>query len=172
MRAVVTSVADARAEVVERLHARRDEVVREIFARVQGDAFARAGGDDAEYVAGVGAAVGAGVEYGGGGIEQGGERIGPVPPVALEQARRAARVGVSLDTVLRRYVMGHTLLEEFVSEVADRGEHPGGRSALREVLRAQASVLDRLLAAITAEYGDELARTGRTPEQSRAEGLT
>ena len=72
MRAVVTSVADARAEVVERLHARRDEVVREIFARVQGDAFARAGGDDAEYVAGLRAAVAAAVEYGLEGIEQGG----------------------------------------------------------------------------------------------------
>jgi hypothetical protein len=39
-------------------------------------------------------------------------------------------------------------------------DFPGARSALRGVLRAQASVLDRLLQAITGEYGDEVGRAG------------
>ena len=176
MRPIAGSVDDVRAVVVGRLRARRDELVREIFARVRGDAFGSAGDEDAEYVAGLRAAVAAAVEYGLQGIEHGEAGLGPIPAVASEQARRAARVGVSLETVLRRYVVGHTLLEQFVMEEADRGETAGGplappaqRSALRGALRAQASVLDRLLSAIAGEYRDELARAGRSPERSRSE---
>ena len=93
--------------------------------------------------------------------------------VALEQARRAAGVGVSLDTVLRRYIVGNSLLEEFVVEETERDGKdcipPTQREALRGALRAQASVLDRLLVAITGEYVDELARAGRSPEQRHSE---
>ena len=98
---------------------------------------------------------------------------GPIPAVVSEQARRAARAGVGLDTVLRRYVLGSALLGECVMEEADRDREnwtqPIQRGALREALRAQASVLDRLLGAVTAEYGDELALAGRSPERRRAE---
>jgi hypothetical protein len=172
----------ARAGVVERLRARRDELVGVIFARVRDDAFGPVGAQDAEYVAGLRATVAAALEYVLAGIERGEEGAGQVPAVALEQARRAARLGVSLDTVLRRYVVGSALLGEFVMEEVDRGGRDGipptpptppappiQREALREALRVQASVLDRLLQAITIEYGDELARAGRSPEQRRAE---
>ena len=171
------SVVGVRAAVVARLRARQDELVQSIFARVRGDAFPAVGVDDAEYVAGLGAAVAAAVEYGLQGVERG-ETDGslptpPVPPVVLEQARRAARVGVSLDTVLRRYVVGHALLEEVIMEEPARGEqdwiHSTQREALREALRAQASVLDRLLVAITSEYRDELQRAGRSLQQRHAE---
>ena len=37
--------------------------------------------------------------------------------------RRAARVGVSLNTVLRRYVVGSGLLEAFVMDEVERGEN-------------------------------------------------
>ncbi len=136
------------------------------------DAFGAVGARDAEYVAGLRAAVAAAVEYVLEGIEHGQEGVGPIPVVALRQARRAARVGVGLDTVLRRYVVGSALLEEFVLEEADRdeqAEHPGAREALRGALRMQASTLDRLLQAITGEYRDELARAGRSLEQRRAQ---
>ncbi len=162
-------VENARAAVVERLRARSGELVREIFARVSGDAFEHAGTHDAEYVAGLRATVAAALEYSLQSIERGEEWPGQIPVVALEQARRAARVGVSLGTVLRRYVVGNSLLGEFVMEEADRDDLPVEREALREALRAQASVLDRLLIAITGEYGDELRRAGRSPEQRRAE---
>lgn len=169
----VGRVEDVRATVVARLRARQPELVRRIFARVRGDGFPRVGVDDAEYVAGLGAAVEAAVEYVITVIERGGEGVGPIPVVVCEQARRAARFGVSLDMVLRRYVVGHSLLEEVIMEEPARGEREGWalghREALREALRAQASVLDRLLAAITSEYGDELARVGRSPEQRRYE---
>ena len=114
MRSGVAPVEDVRGVVVARLRARRHELVGAIVERVRGDAFGRAGEDDAEYVAGLRTAVAAAVDYGFEGIERGeGDGSPPTPPVPVavsEQARRAARIGVSLDTVLRRYVVGHTLL--------------------------------------------------------------
>jgi hypothetical protein len=182
MQSDVGRVEDLRGVVVMRLRARRGELEDAIFARVSGGAFAPPGGSgssgaqDAEYVAGLRAAVGAAVGYGLEGIERGEERVGPVPVAVSEQARRAARVGVSLETVLRRYVVGHTLLEAFVMDEAERGEDdwspltpPTRRGVLKAALRAQASVLDRLLREITVAYGDELARAGRSPERRRYE---
>jgi PucR C-terminal helix-turn-helix domain/GGDEF-like domain len=165
MRSNVGSVQDVRGSVVGRLRARRGELLEAIFLKVQAGALAVADEPDAEYLAGLRAAVAAAVEYSLEGIERGEEWAGLIPAAAVEQARRAARAGVSLDTVLRRYVVGNALLEQVVLEEADRGE----RGVLRAALRAQASVLDRLLAAVTVEYGDELARAGRTPGQRRGE---
>lgn len=155
-----------RALVVARLRARRDELVQEIFARVSGDAFGSAGAGDAEYVAGLRAAVAATVEYALQRIElgDGSPPTRPIPAVAIEQARRAARAGVSLDTVLRRYVLGSTLLGECIMEEADRDQHwtqPTHRGALREALRAQAAALDRLIAEVSRAYSEELERAGQ-----------
>jgi hypothetical protein len=155
-----------RALVVRRLRARREELVGEIFARVSGDAFGSAGAGDAEYVAGLRATVAATVEYALQGIERGEEWAGPTPALASEQARRAARAGVSLDTVLRRYVLGGALLGECIMEEAHRDLNdwvptpPIQRDALREALRAQAAALDRLIADVSHAYGEELERAG------------
>jgi hypothetical protein len=151
------------------LRSRQVELIAAIFARMRGDEFDRTGDEDAEYLAGLRATVEAALEYVLAGIERGEEGIGPVPMVASEQARRAARVGVPLDTVLRRYVVGSALLGEFIMEEADLGNYPGERSALRGALRAQASGLDRLLQTITGAYGDEVARVRRSPERRRSE---
>jgi hypothetical protein len=171
MRPGAGSVEDARADVVRRLRARRVELLEALFVRVREGAFAGAGEQDAEYLAGLRAAVGAAVEYLLQELEAGEGSAGPPPATALEQARRAARVGVSLDTVLRRYVVGSALLGEFVMEEADRSELPGAHSALRKAVRAQAAVLDRLLQAVTMEYGDELEQAGRSPERRRYERI-
>ena len=162
-------MATGTISAVRALRARIAEIEQAIFVRVQGSAFDRAGMQDAEYLAGLRAAVAAAVEYALEGIEQGEGWAGPIPVVAVEQAHRAARAGVSLDTVLRRYVLGHTLLGEFVMQEADRDSPVGGRRALAGALRAQAAVLDRLLGVITREYEQELQRAGRSPEQRRAQ---
>jgi len=167
---------DARAGVVARLRARREELVQAIFTRIRAGALAGSGDDDAEYVEGLRATVVAAVDYVLEGIERGeddGSPPTPIPAVASEQARRAARIGVPLETVLRRYLVGHTLFERFVMDEAANSEEngipPTPREALQGALRAQAAVLDRLLERIAGEYGDELARMGRSPEQRRAE---
>jgi hypothetical protein len=119
------------------------------------------------------ATVVAAVEYVLEGIERGEGWAGPIPRVAAEQARRAARMGVPMDTVLRRYLVGHTLFEQFVMDEAERSGRVGWgldrREALRGALRTQAAVLDRLLERIAGEYTDELARMDRSPEQRRSE---
>ncbi len=155
--------------MVRRLRVRRAELLEALFARVRDGVSATAGEDDAEYLAGLRATIVAVVDYLLEDFERVEDRPGPIPVVALEQARRAARIGVSLDTVLRRYVLGSSLLSEVIMEEADRSELPGARGALRRTSRGLAVVLDRLLQAITVEYEDEFARAGRSPEQRRYE---
>lgn len=158
-----------RAELVARVRARRAELEEAIFARVRDGAYGAAGSDDAEYIAGLRTAVGAAVEHGLAGIEPDREGVQSMPPDALAQARRAARAGVSLDTVLRRYVLGSTMLGDVLMQEADHEDFAGQGAMVRDLLGAQAAVLDGLLAGITREYVDELERVGRSPDRRQAE---
>jgi PucR C-terminal helix-turn-helix domain len=163
-------LAEARAEIAARLRARGPEIEETIFARVCDGRFGHVGDEDAEYVAGLRATVAAVVEFGLSGIEQGEESVGPVPPAALTQARRAARLGVHLDTVLRRYIAGHALLADFITEEVDRSGFSGNEAVLHHHLRrTQTPLLERITAAIVEEYNGELERVRRSPEQRRAE---
>lgn len=120
----------------------------------------------AEYAQGLRAAVGAGVEYGIEGLERSEQQPPFVPDALLAQARLAARSGVGLDTVLRRYVAGHALLGDFLVQEAEGHIAPG---ELKQLLRRLALALDVLLAAVTASYGMEQRRHRRTAEQRRTE---
>lgn len=158
-----------RIELMVRVRARRDELEDAVFSRIREGDYASSGDGDAEYVAGLRAAVKAAIEYALAGLEPGERADEPPPPQAISQARRAARFGVNLDTVLRRYVLGSTMLGDLLVEEAansDLADHP---MMLRELLSDQAAVLERLLAAITAEYNTELERSGRSPAQRLVE---
>jgi len=74
----------------------------------------------------------------------------PVPPALLSQARLAARSGVGLDTVMRRYFAGYLLLNDALVEETARKEadHVG----LRRALRRLALLVDRVLEEVGAEY--------------------
>ena len=119
---------------------------------------------DPGYVAGLREAVRAGVEYGLRGLEVG-EEPPPEPTVLLAQARRAARTGISLDTVLRRYCAGHALLGELLASEAMRD----GALATKEfqrASRAEAEIFDRLLGAVTDAYGEASScRPGSSEER-------
>jgi AcrR family transcriptional regulator len=158
----------ARVGVVERLRARRSEIEEVVFARVRNAVFDPAGTGDTEYVAGLRAAVAAVVDYGLTGIEQGKESSAVMPSVAAKQVRRAARAGVGLDTVLRRYIAGYAVLEDYVMQEADHSAFTGQRAAARHVLETSALLLDRLIPSITSEYMQELKRAGSSP--ARKEG--
>jgi hypothetical protein len=86
----------------------------------------------------------------------------------LAQARLAARNGINLDTILRRYFAGYTLLGDFLMQEAEDGGLLGG-SALKRLLRVQAALFDRLIAAVTEEYTRESEGRLDTVEQCRAE---
>ena len=158
------SLREVRAELVVRLRARSSEIEDAIFARVQALA-ELAESEDAEYRAGLRATVAEGVDYALVSIEQGEEWSEPIPAPVASQARRSARNGIKLDTVLRRYAAGDRLLAEFIMEEA--AGFPG--VAMRQVLRAQGPHVDRLMAAVASEYMSELELMRRSPAQRVAE---
>jgi hypothetical protein len=151
--------------VVRRLRARRGEIEDAIFAGVRVAVPEPGGERDMEYVEGLRRAVAAAVEFGFAGIERGGDPVRGIPAEAVAQARRAARSGVGLESVLRRYIAGHALLWDYVMQEADRVERTGQASGLREMSRAQAGLLDQLVIGVTREHVAELQRAGRSREQ-------
>ncbi|MGC1851244.1 MAG: helix-turn-helix domain-containing protein [Solirubrobacterales bacterium] len=160
----VDSLKTIRVELVARLRDRLSEIEDAIFGRARTLA-AREGEEDPEYVAGLRAAVSEGLDYALAHIEKGEDWTGPIPSAAAAQARRSARGGVRLDTVLRRYAAGDRLLGDFIMDEADR--FPS--QALRKVLRTHGPQVDRLMATVATEYMDEVARMKRSPTQLLAE---
>jgi hypothetical protein len=164
-----SSSKQAAGALSARLQARRPELEEVIIARVYGIADPTAVPGH-EYVDGLRHAVAASLDYGFAAIENGvGGRAPPIPPELLVQARLAARYGVSHDTVLRRYCGGHLVFTDVLIEEAERNELP--RSQLKGLFRAQASSFDRLLSAVSDEYGREADSRIQTSEQHRAEAV-
>jgi hypothetical protein len=148
------------------LRERREEIEQTIATRVM--ALSRPAADSGlEYADGLRAAIGAGIEYAIAGIE-GGEvtEAPPVPAPMLAQARLAARSGVGLDTVLRRYLAGHALLGDFLLEEAE-GRIPSRE--LKRPLRRLAAAVDRVLTAVSAAYTEEAEGRRRDAGGRRAE---
>jgi len=158
------SLQEIRSELVSRLRERSAELEDAIFNAVRALS-EPAESEDAEYRAGLRATVAEAVDYALGSIARGGEWDGEMPAAAAAQARRAARNRVKLDTVLRRYAAGDRLISEFIMDEA--GHFP--TEALRRVLSTQGPQVDRLMAAVAAEYMDELEQMRRSPAQRMAE---
>ena len=173
MSRLANSRHNARTELVSRVRARSDELLEVILARVRDSVgeglHGQEDADDVEYVTGLRKAVAAAIGHGLTAMEHGGERADSAPTEIIAQARRAARAGVGLDAVLRRYVLGSSLLGDFLMQEADDPDFVGQGGVVRELLSAQAAVLDRLLTVVNREYADELKRAGRAPEQRRCE---
>jgi PucR C-terminal helix-turn-helix domain/GGDEF-like domain len=155
----------ARAELRSRLEDRREEIEEALLTRVYGIAEPRAA--DPAYVEGLRAAVATALDYGLTTIERGEDRAPPVPATLLVQARIAARSGVSLDTVLRRYFAGYSLLGDHLIEVA--GQSGLKDAALKRLLRGQAALFDRLLAIVSEEHRREIQVRPHTTQQRRAQ---
>lgn len=155
---------EIRTDLVQRLRARSGEIEDALFDHVQAlDEDAE--GDDPDYRAGLRATVAESLDYALLGIERGDEWEGPLPAAAAAQARRAARSGVPLETVLRRYAAGDRLVGEFIVDEAAGMDH----EQTRQILRSQGSHVDRLMAAVAAKYVEELELLRRSPSQRRAE---
>jgi hypothetical protein len=126
---------------------------------------------DPEYLESLRVAVPAALDYALAAIEGGFVGGPPIPALLLIQARLAARSAVGLDTVLRRYFAGYTLIGDVLVEEA---EGPGvlDPAALKRLLRAFASLFDRLIAAVTEEYERESDWKLTNAGQRRAERVT
>jgi PucR C-terminal helix-turn-helix domain/GGDEF-like domain len=155
------------AEISERLRERRSEIEATALARVYAVSEPPPRGGP-EYAEGLRAAISAALDYGLAGIELGDERVPSIPEALLAQARLAARSGVSLDTVLRRYLAGHTLLDDFLIEEAQREGLDGNE--LMRLLRSRAAIVDRLLVAASKAYA-EAKRSPEGAERRRAERI-
>jgi len=150
-----------------RLHLRRPEIESAVLTRVYGvsDPTETAQPD---YVESLRKAVSTAIDYGLDAIERGDEGTRPVPAELLAQARVAARNDVSLDTVLRRYFAGYTLLGDFVMGAA-KEDRQLGAGVLQGLLRAQASLFERVVAAVTEEYTRESECRLDSAEERRAD---
>jgi PucR C-terminal helix-turn-helix domain/GGDEF-like domain len=105
---------------------------------------------DPTYLHSLNGAITVALDYAIGVIELSERRTPSVPPALLAEARLAARAGVTLDTVLRRYFAGNALFGDFLVEEAERVEVSG--SALRRLLRRQAVLFDRIVEAVIEEH--------------------
>lgn len=154
-------------ELHARLQARRPEIERDVLSRVYGVSDPT-GVSNSEYVDGLRAAVSAALDFGLAAIERGERRAPPIPAALLAQARVAARSGVGLDTVLRRYYAGHSLLDNFLVEEVEEGD-PLQHTVLKRLLGAQAALFDRLIAAVSKEHTSEAKTRLDSTEQRRTE---
>jgi hypothetical protein len=159
-------IEEIRRGLTARLRERRAEIEHATLTRVSSIADPKEN-PDPEYSEGIRAAVSAAIDFGIEAVERSEEHPPPLPTVLLSQARLAARHGVKLETVLRRYLAGYTLLGDFLIEESERAGPLDGAS-LKRLLRVQAALLDRLIAAVSEEYEREAKAKPGSAEQRLA----
>ncbi len=137
-----------------RLREREGEIEETILARIYAVSDPTATGDP-EYVASLREAVTEAVAYGFSAVPGSEDPNGRPPAALLAQAARAAGTGVSLDTVLRRYFAGHSVLTEFIMQEA-KADPCFSPDAVSGLSRSQATIFDRLIVAVTCAYSKEL----------------
>jgi len=140
------------AALASRLRERLPELEAAIATRVEAISDPREVADPT-YLHSLHSALAATLDYALAALEHGARRTPDVPPALLAEARLAARSGVSLDTLLRRYLTGNALLGDCLIEEAERGQVPA--AALRSMLRKQATLFDRLVEAVSEEHARE-----------------
>lgn len=145
---------DSRRRLLAGVRARQAEIGQAVFARIS--AIGGPGrSPDPEYRDGLRQAVEAAIDHLIDAIEEPAGVARPAPALLHLQAGLAARRRVPLETVLRRYLAGHSLLGDFIVEEAERIELSPG--VLRRVLRTQAAATDQAIADISASYLREAA---------------
>lgn len=152
----------AKLELAERLRTRRDEIEHTLLTRVYAVSDP-ATVKDPEYTLGLRLAVAAAFDYALTALEGEFPRLG-TPHQLLTQARMAARNGVRLETVLRRYFAGYTVLCDCLHREAQSiAADP------RSLLRVQAELFDRLVPTVTDAYGAEIEarQIGLRPSRRR-----
>lgn len=161
-----SSATEIRTALAARLRERLAEIQGAIATRVYSISDPRNVADPS-YLQGLNGALAAAIEYRLAVLEAGERAAPPIPTALLGQARLDARDGVSLDTVLRRYFAGNVLFGDFLVNEAERAEVPS--SVLRALLATQATVGDRLIAAVSAEYAREAENRPTSPAERRRE---
>jgi hypothetical protein len=158
-----SATGEGRIELTRRLRSRREEIEGRIFAIVE--AVPGAGvSEPLDYVRGLRSTIQEVLDLALSALEgrQDLEQLSPLAAVA--QARRAARVGVPLSAVMRRYAAGDRTLGLLVAE--ESRDLPAG--VLPDAQRALSSTVDRLMAVVAEEYSLERARLAKAPRDRTA----
>lgn len=153
--------------LIERLRKRRQEIESTTLTRILAVSDS-AGSIDPEYLDGLRTAVSVALDYGIDALERDSEHPAPVPMPLLAQARLAARSGVTLDKVLRRYFLGYVVLGDFVAAELEASGLPRNTS-IKRCLRVEAVILDNILGAVTEEYWKETQTRAASSERRRME---
>lgn len=164
--ASLRSLGEARSALASRLRERLPELQAAVATRIYAIADPHSVADPA-YPEGLKAALDAAIDHRLAVLEVGERRAPDMPSALLVQARLDARDGVPLDTVLRRYFAGNTLFGDFLAEEAERAGMPN--ATLRRLLGEQATLGDRLLAAVSAEHAREAKNRPRSAAERRRE---
>lgn len=122
---------------------------------------------DVEYIEGLRSSISKAFDFGLAGIAGSKGSTPTIPPVLLIQARLAARNGIGLAVVQRRYLDCYHLLDEFVSEEAEKYGQPA-TGTLGYIRKTTRGLFEMLLDAVEDEYAREHARPS-SPEKRRVE---
>jgi hypothetical protein len=145
------------------LRSRVEEIESTIFTRVH-DLERPIEEEDVTYLTGLRSAITAAIECVLVCIEQGlGSGI-PPPFALILQARRAARTGIRMDSMLRGFAVASNVLVAFI--MSEAGRVPA--EELQRILVTQGPRFDRWMEFIASEYRDELERIKHSPDQRRA----
>jgi hypothetical protein len=158
--AAVRSLDEACATLANRLRARFPELEASLAALIDAISAPHEAPDPIylDSLHGVRTAI---LEYAADVIEFGERRATDVPPAVRAGARLAARSGVALDTVLRRYSAGNAFIGDVLLEEAEHAKVTP--SALRRVLHRQATLFSHLLEAVSEEHVREAKSRPTTP---------
>jgi PucR C-terminal helix-turn-helix domain/GGDEF-like domain len=155
------------ATIVPRLRARFSEMEENLAHLIEADPDSREVDDPIylDYLDSLPANRAAVLEYGLAVIELGERRAVDVPSSALTAARLAARAGIPLETILRRYSAGNAFFGDILVEEAERVE--ASPAALRRLLHRQTTIFDRLHKAVSEEYAREVGNRPMTTAEWR-----
>jgi hypothetical protein len=156
-------------DIAGRLRARRAAIEDAIFARLRATPD-QIGDKDPEYLARRGAAIAAVLDSDLQSIELGDEEPPePIPAAALALARRAALIGVGQGSVLRPYVVCHTVMDEHVMQAMGGIGLPAHGAAVGRIRRARAALFERLLDGVADAYAAEAQRARSSLDGRRGE---
>lgn len=158
------STERARQTVAERLRAREPEIGDVIFREIRASVPDPVG-EDPEYETGLYGAIAEAVGHCLTVIEAGGEGTIPFPPATFEQARRAARHGIGIETLVHRVLLGERMVKGFATTEA--GDLPA--RTLDTILSSVGPMIDRLVLALTEEHRRTRERLEDGPDARRDE---
>ena len=122
---------------------------------------------DTDYKNSLFAAITATVHYSLDAIERGRE-WGPIPPALAEHARRAARLGMGLGALIRRYLSGHDRFMAFIHDEIALGGFTDHEILLELLTSDIGALAEHVITSIEREYEQEREHVASSPELHRA----